>query len=135
MHQIEMVSLNELVPSTHTYRKIHGLYPAKLVHEGVKDLEHIKGADGYGIERLFKCLFLQFLEDLSDRELERFLQENTAGKWFCGFGLSNTTPHFSLFNKVRSRIGTQRLSKLFSAIRDSLQAKGYMSEVFGPVEE
>ena len=130
MHQIEMVSLNDLVPSTHTYRKIHGLYPAKLVHEGVKDLEHIKGADGYGIERLFKCLFLQFLDALSDRELERFLQENTAGKWVCGFGLSNTTPHFSLFNKVRSRIGTQRLSKLFSAIRDSLQANGYMSEVF-----
>ncbi|MBT5541039.1 MAG: transposase, partial [Alphaproteobacteria bacterium] len=64
------------------------------------------------------------------RELERFLQENTAGKWFCGFGLSTTTPSFSLFSKVRSRIGTKRLSKLFSSIRDSLQAKGYMSEVF-----
>jgi hypothetical protein len=32
------------------------------------------------------------MEDLSDRELARFLQENTAGKWFCGFGLCEATP-------------------------------------------
>jgi transposase len=38
---------------------------------------------GYGINTLFKTLLLQHLEDISDRELERFLQENTAAKWFC----------------------------------------------------
>ena len=40
----------------------------------------------------FKCLLLQFFEDLSDRELERYLNENNAGKWFCEFGLSEPTP-------------------------------------------
>ncbi|MBT5654462.1 MAG: transposase, partial [Alphaproteobacteria bacterium] len=99
MYQVEMVSLNELVPRTHIYRKISDLFPTTLVRKSLKELEHVKGADGYGIECLFKCLFLQYLEDLSDRELERFLQENTAGKWFCGFGLSTTTPSFSLFTK------------------------------------
>jgi len=27
------------------------------------------------------------MEDLSDRQLERFLEENTAAKLFCGFSL------------------------------------------------
>ena len=38
---------------------------------------------GYGIYRIFLCLLLQFLEDLSDRELERFIAENASAKWFC----------------------------------------------------
>ncbi len=130
MEQVELVTLNQLVPKDHTYRKIEDLYPKEIIEGFLRDLAHIKGADGYGIERLFKCLFLQFLEDLSDRELERFLQENNAGKWFCGFGLATVTPGFSLFSKVRARIGASRLSLLFAAIRDSLKANGYMSEVF-----
>lgn len=46
---------------------------------------------GKGVVRLFKCLLLQFMEDLSDRELMRFLEENNAGKWFCGFSLTEKT--------------------------------------------
>lgn len=134
MNQVEWVTLDSLVPSEHVYRKIDALFPRELVLQGLNDLEQGKGADGYGIMRLFKCLFLQFLEDLSDRELERFLQENTCAKWFCGFGLCDSTPSFTLFGKVRNRIGTSRLSKLFSAIRDALKAQGYMSEVFSFVD-
>ena len=130
MHQIEMVTLGDLVPTDHVYRKISVHFPHDIIASHLADLELIKGADGYGIERLFKCLFLQFLEDLSDRQLARFLQENTSAKWFCDFGLATKTPSFTLFGKVRKKIGTSRLSKLFSAVRDSLQSQGYISEVF-----
>ncbi len=130
MHQVELVTLDSLIPEDHVYRKISQLFPTEIISIHLNSLEHIKGADGYGIIRLFKCLFLQFLEDLSDRELARFLQENTSAKWFCDFGLSSKTPNFTLFGKVRKKIGTTRLSELFCAIRDSLQAAGYMSEVF-----
>jgi hypothetical protein len=44
---------------------------------------------------------LQHLEDLSDRELERYLSENVAAKWFCGFGLSDATPDHTVFTAVR----------------------------------
>ena len=96
----------------------------------LKGIEQLQGANGYGIERLFLCLLLQFMEDLSDRELERFLRENTAGKWFCGFTLSDKTPDYSLFTHVRTRIGSKRLSILFSSMRKQLKDAGLMSEVF-----
>ena len=75
-------------------------------------------------------LFLQFLEDLSDRELEKFLQENNAGKLFCGFKIDEKTPHFTLFTKLRKRIGTKKLSKIFSKVREGLKSKGLILENF-----
>ena len=45
------------------------------------------------------------MEDLSDRELEESLKYNLTSKWFCEFGLLDKTPNYSLFSKVRSRIG------------------------------
>ena len=50
------------------------------------------------------------MEDLSDRELERFLQENNAGKWFCGFELCERTPDHTVFCDARKRIGTKTKS-------------------------
>ena len=40
------------------------------------------------------------MKDLSDRELERFLQENNAGKWFCKFELSYRTPDHTTFFSI-----------------------------------
>ncbi len=66
------------------------------------------------------------MENLSGRELERYLNENNAAKWFCGFELTEQTPNNTLFVKIRSRIGTELLAKLFNNLRDQLKAKGYM---------
>ena len=71
-----------------------------------------------------------FMEDLRNRECAQFLRENTAAKWFCGFTLSEPTPDYSLMCRVRKRIGTKRLSTLFSVMRKLLSQHGMMSEVF-----
>jgi IS5 family transposase len=70
------------------------------------------------------------MENLSDRELERYLAENTAAKWFCDFSLNEPTPDYSVFSKIRSKIGTTRLADAFVQLRCQLKAKGYMSQVF-----
>ena len=80
--------------------------------------------------RLFKCLLLEFMENLSDRELERYLEDSNAAKLFCGFSLSEKTPDYSLFCKVRKRVGVELLSSIYEELRDQLRSKGYMSEVF-----
>ncbi len=133
-HQIEMVSLDDLISADHTYRKFHKLWNFTSAERKLKQVEKENNYKGYGILRLFKCLLLQFMEDLSDRELERYLQENNAAKWFCDFGLTEFTPDYSVFNRVRDRIGTTLLSQLFSDLRDQLRAQGYMNEVFSFVD-
>jgi len=90
--QIVMISLEDLDPSDHVYRKFAKLWKFERIHKQLEGIEKDNNYKGYGINRLFKCLLLQFLENLSDRELERYLQENTAGKWFCEFALTEPTP-------------------------------------------
>lgn len=96
MHQVEMISLDELIPSTDNYRKFKSLCQFKTVNKQWKKLEKDNPYKGYGLPRLFKCLLLQFMEDLSDRELERYMQENNAAKWFCEFSMSEQTPDFTV---------------------------------------
>ncbi len=132
--QIVMVSLEDLIPTDHTYRKFVALWDFSSTERKLRKLEKDNNYKGYGILRLFKCLLLQFMEDLSDRELERYLRENNAGKWFCDFGLTELTPDYSVFTRARDRIGVHQLAKLFTEMRNQLRSQGYMNEVFSFVD-
>ena len=130
VHQIEMISLDELVSRKHTYRQFSDIFDYTPIKSELITAEKDAAYKGYGVFRLFKCLLLQFMEDLSDRELQRFLQENTSAKWFCDFSLTEKTPNYSVFSRIRSRIGTNKLSKIYAVLRAQMQDKGYISEVF-----
>jgi len=128
--QIEMVSLEDLLPQDNVYRRFEELFNFDKIKHRLDTLEKNLGRSGYGIVRLFKCLLYQFMEDLSDRELEESLKVSNVSKWFCGFGLTEKVPDHSLFGQVRSKIGTNVLSELFGIMRNQLREQGYMSEVF-----
>ena len=130
MNQVEMVSLGELVKEGHSYRSFDSIWDFSEVERMLKKRKKNNPHEGYGVERLFRCLIIQYLEDLSDRELERYLEENTAAKWFCGFGLLEKTPRYNVFSQVRARIGTSLLAKIFQALKKQLMSRGYMNEVF-----
>ncbi|WP_341754063.1 transposase [Candidatus Tisiphia endosymbiont of Dioctria rufipes] len=100
-----MVCLNQLVNANHQYRKFKELFDFEVAAKELKTIESKANDKGYGILRLFKCLLLQFMEDLSDRELERYLNDSNAAKWFCDFELTEITPDYSVFSKVRTKIG------------------------------
>ena len=70
------------------------------------------------------------MEDLSDREMERYLQENLASKWFCDMNPGEEAPDHSYSGDFRKRLGTERLMDIFSQIRNSLQGMGLIQEIF-----
>ena len=129
-HQISMVSLEQLVSKDHQYRKFKSLFNFQAIEAELLAVESAANYKGYGVLRLFKCLLLQFMEDISDRELERYLRDSNTAKWFCDFSLTEPTPDHSVFSKMRKKLGTNLLSKIFAIFREQLRAKGYMSEVF-----
>jgi len=63
------------------YRKLKKHPDFERITKSVTIKESEAGAIGFGKTRLVTCLILQFMKDLSDREFERFISENTAGKW------------------------------------------------------
>jgi len=130
IEQMEMVSVDLLVPESHAYRRLKKLLDFNRITKSAKVKEYNLGTDGYGKERLVRCLILQFMEDLSDREFERFIAENTAGKWFCGFSLLEKTPDFTTICKFRNSIGTKSMGNLFNEVKRQMQTKNYCMEVF-----
>ena len=129
-NQYTMVTLEELVSESHQYRKFKKLLDFSIVRKVLSQIESSNNYKGYGVDRLFKCLLLQFMEDLSDRELERYLSDSNSAKWFCEFDLKESTPDHTAFSKMRTKIGTERLSKIFAQFRDQLKRQGYIGEVF-----
>ena len=111
--QIEMVSVEQLVPKGHTYRKLKQLLDFDRIAKAVTIKTSELGAIGFGKVRLVMCLILQFMEDLSDREYERFIAENNVAKWFCGFGLLEKTPDYTTICKFRNAIGTTQWEGCF----------------------
>ena len=68
-----MISLDDLVPSNHIYRKFVDIWSFVNVSKELKKYEKNNPYKGYGLLRLFKCILLQYMEDLSDRELAKYL--------------------------------------------------------------
>ena len=128
--QIEITSVDKLIPETHTYRRLKSLIDFGQLVKAADVQQSPLGATGYTPSRLTMCLILQFMEDLSDRLFERFVAENIAGKWFCGFGLSEKTPDYSTFCKFRNLLGQEKIQAIFDELKTQLSEKGYMAEVF-----
>lgn len=124
------MSLESLVPENHPYRKLDDVIAFNEFSHPYQDIYSTKGRKEKGVEFGLRALVLQFIEDLSDREMERFLQENTAGKWFCDLSLGEKSPDHSYFGDFRKRLGTKRLMALFTQVRESLKSMGLIREVF-----
>jgi IS5 family transposase len=124
-------NIEELVREDHPYRKILKLLDFNVLCKGLEEECYSRlGKAGYHPVQGVKMLFLQYWQDLSDRELEEYLRDSNAGKYFCGFSLLEETPDHTYFTKFRKRIGTKRIADIFNAIREGLKKSGYMREIF-----
>ena len=124
------MDLREQVSGKHELWDIDKTINLSALSYRLKDLGSMVGRHGYGIDVGLKCLFLQFLYDLSDRQLEKELRFNIAYKWFCGFTAFEQTPDHSYFGRFRERIGTKRIGKLFKAIVNKAKEKHLVRGVF-----
>lgn len=124
------VSVDDLVAKDHPYRQFEQLIDFNELCKLLKDLYSHRGRKELGAERGFRMLVLQFTEDISDREMERYVRENMAAKWFCQFSLTEKTPDHSYFGYFRKRLGAERLMGIFNTLRQSLKKHGLMREIF-----
>lgn len=125
-----MFCLDDLVASDHPCRRFDTLVDFTNLCAPFEAIYSSRGRKELGLERTFRMLVLQFVEDVSDREMEPLLRENNAAKWFCQFGLAEKTPDHSFFGDFRKRLGTKRLMDIFNRLRASLKAHGLVREVF-----
>lgn len=121
---------NTVIDARHPFRKLNQLIDFEAIICPLRDLYSDWGQKGIDVNKGFKALLIQFWEDYSDRQMEKAVKENLAIRWFAGFGLSEETPDYSYFSKLRKRIGPDRLSDIFKTINQELETQGLFGNVF-----
>jgi IS5 family transposase len=124
------VTVESLVSKDHPYRKIKKLINVDKYVEKYTELYSKLGQPGIDPKKGFLMMFMQVLEDRSDRQMEMALRDNLSVKWFCNYELTDETPDHSYFHKFRKRIGTKNVGEIFNAIVADLQSKGLCSNAF-----
>lgn len=124
------ITCEGLVANNHAYRTIQKILNLKETLKRFEELYAKVGAPGIPIEKGFKALLIQFMEDYSDRQMEAALRENIAVKWFCGFELKDETPDHSYFGKLRNRLGHENVAQIFNDVGNQMKSRGLRSNVF-----
>jgi IS5 family transposase len=119
-----------IIDKNHPFKRINDIIDFNKIAGPMRATYSTMGAQGIDVEKGIKALLIQFWEDYSDRSMEKALRENLAVKWFCGFGLTEQTPDFSYFSKLRKRIGTKRIATMFQEINTTLETHGLFGNVF-----
>lgn len=123
-----------IINENHPFKRINDIIDFSALTEPMRATYSTIGAQGIDVEKGIKALLIQFWEDYSDRSMEKALRENLAVRWFCGFGLTDPTPDFSYFSKLRKRIGTKRIATMFKEVNDTLESHGLFGNVFAFID-
>ena len=119
-----------IIDAAHPFRKLNEIIDFEKLVEPMRATYSTLGANGIDVCKGVKALLIQFWEDYSDREMERAIKENLAVRWFCGFSISEATPDYSYFCKLRKRIGTKRVAQFFKDVNAILDGYGLFGNVF-----
>ena len=103
--EMEMVSIESLVPSGHLLRKIDRAVDFGFIRERVKHLYcEDNGRPALEPVVLFKLLLLGYLYGVrSERQLMREVEVNVAYRWFLGLRLRDKVPDASTLSQNRRR--------------------------------
>ena len=95
--EMEIVTIEELVPDNHLLRKIDQYIDFSFIPEKVRPYySEDNGRPSLDPLVLFKMMFIGYIYGVrSERELARQIETNIAYRWFLGLNLKDPVPHHS----------------------------------------
>ena len=118
--ELELVTIESLVPSDHLLRKIDAMVDLEFIRERVRHLYcPDNGRPALDPVVLFKLLLIGYLFGIrSERQLMREVQCNAAYRWFLRLKLSDKVPDASTLSQNRRR--RFRDSEVYQQIFDEI---------------
>ena len=103
--QIEIISVEQLVPENHLLRKIEAAIDWDFIYELVEEKYSAdNGRPSIDPVTLIKIPFIQYLYGIrSMRQTIKEIEVNVAYRWFLGLGFTDKVPHFTTFGKNYTR--------------------------------
>ena len=128
--QIEILSIDSLVPNDHLVRKLDKVINLDFIYELVRDLYSNTGAESVDPVVLIKLNIIQYVFGIrSMRQTIKEIEVNAAYRWYLGYGLTEKIPHFSTFSKNYQRRfkDTDIFEQIFFKILDEIANNGLLS--------
>ena len=120
---------DELIPADHLLRQIAATVDFSFVGDLVSDYYcPDNGRPSWDPLVLLRVVFLQFLYDLSDREIEEQVNFHLVRKWFAGLGPEERAPDHSTLSRFRSRLGPEKFQQIFNEIIAQAHEAGLVSD-------
>jgi transposase len=111
------VSLEELVPEDHLYRRREATLDLSFVRELVAPLYAKGGRPSVDPVVFFKLQLVMFFEDLrSERQLMRVVADRLSLRWYLGYDLFEPLPDHSSLTRIRERFGLEVFRSFFERI-------------------
>lgn len=118
--QLEVVCIEDLVPENHILRDIDAAIDFRFIYDLVRDLYSAdNGRPSIDPVVLFKIVLIQYTFGIrSMRQTIKEIEVNMAYRWFLGYSMSESVPHFTTFGKnyLRRFAGTDIFEKIFERI-------------------
>lgn len=118
--QVQIVSLEQLVPADHLLRKIDEAVDFSFIYDLVEDkYSSDTGRPSVDPVTLIKIPIIQYMFGIkSMRQTIKDIEVNVAYRWFLGLGFYDSVPHFSTFGKNYKRRfeGTDLFEQIFTQI-------------------
>ena len=127
-HQLEMVTLEQLVPKDHLVRKVDAAIDFEFIREEVAHLYcPDNGRPPVDPVRLFKIMLLGYLFGIpSERRLVKEIEVNLAYRWFLRMSITEPVIDASTLsqNRIRRFNGTDVFERVFTRIVEQAMDKG-----------
>lgn len=118
--QLQMVSIDQLVPQDHLLRKIDAVIDFSFIYDLVEDRYcHDNGRPSIDPVMLIKIPVIQYMFGIkSMRQTIKDIEVNMAYRWFLGLDFYDEVPHFTTFGKNYKRRfeGTDLFEQIFQQI-------------------
>ena len=111
------ISLEELVPEDHFYRRLERTLDLSFVRELVGALYAGSGRPSVDPVVFFKLQLVMFFEDLrSERQLMRVVADRLSVRWYLGYDFHESLPDHSSLTRIRERFGLTVFRRFFERI-------------------
>src|SRR5215211_6502772 len=111
------LSLEELVPEDHFYRRLEAWLDLSFVRELVAPLYANGGRPSVDPIVFFKLQLVMFFEDIrSERQLMSVVSDRLSLRWYLGYDLFEPLPDHSSLTRIRERYGLLVFRRFFERI-------------------
>ena len=125
------ISLEKVVPKNHLIRKIEKAIDLSFIYDEVEHLYSPFGRESVDPVVLFKIIMIQYIFGIkSMRQTIKEIDMNIAYRWYLGYEIGESIPHFSTFGKNYSRRfkDSNIFEIIFSKILDEVSKCKFLDE-------